>query len=104
MQAELLTINVPGAVYVIWWVVLAIAVLIVVPLALYLLQRTLGAARHIERYFAETLASGAVIAESTSAEPALNDTIAVASGMLETAGAIEQKAGAAAGVLVERAS
>ncbi len=104
MPAELLYIDVPGAVYVIWWLVLAIAVFIVLPLALYLLQRTLRAARHIERYFAETFAAGAVIAESTGAEPALNDTIAVASGMIETAGAIEQKAGAAAGVLVGRVS
>lgn len=102
MVRELLTIDVPGAVYVIWWLVLAIAVLIVVPLVLYLLQRTLRAARHIDRYFAETLASGVVIAQSTSAEPALNDTIAVATTILDTAGAIEQKAGAAAQTLAAR--
>lgn len=102
MPADLLTIDVPGAVYVIWWIVLAIAVFIVVPLVLYLLQRTLRAARHIDRYFAETLTSGVVIAQSTGAEPALNDTIAVATTILETAGAIEKKAGTAAGALAAR--
>ena len=102
MVCEFLTIDIPGAVYVIWWAVLAIAVLIVVPLVLYLLQRTLRAARHIERYFAETLESGVAIVHSTSAEPALNDTIAVATAILETAGRIEQKAGAAAQTLSSR--
>lgn len=102
MPAELLAIDVPGAVYVIWWLVLAVAVFIVLPLILYLLHRTLRAARHIERYFAETLEAGVAIVQSTGAEPALNDTIAVATGILETAGAIEQKAGAAASVLASR--
>jgi len=102
MSLDLLTIDVPGAIYVIWWVVLGVAVFIVLPLVLYLLQRTLRAARHIERYFAETLESGVVIAQSTSAEPAPNDTITVATMILETAGAVEQKAGAAAGALASR--
>lgn len=102
MINALLTIDVPGAVYVLWWILLAVGALAVLPALVYMLHRTLRAARHIERYFAETLESGVQIAQSTSAEPALTDTIAVATTILDTAGAIEQKVGAAAQTLAAR--
>jgi AcrR family transcriptional regulator len=70
--------TVPTAVYVIWIVVLAVAVLIILPLTIYLLQRTLNAARNIERYLAEMRDAGVGIANNTDHITALDETIAVA--------------------------
>ena len=50
--------EVPAVVYVIWWVTLIVAVVVVLPLAVYLLHRTLVAARQIERYAARALEAG----------------------------------------------
>lgn len=61
-----------------WWTTLALAVLVVVPLAVYLLHRTWRAARLIERYTAETLAAAAGVAEHTAAVPALDRTVEAA--------------------------
>lgn len=82
--------TVPTAVYVIWIVVLAVAVLIILPLTVYLLQRTLNAARNIERYLAEMRDAGVGIANNTDHITALDDTIAVATQLLETAAAIKE--------------
>lgn len=83
-------IEVPTAVYTIWIIVLAIAVFVILPLAVYLLQRTLNAARNIEQYFAEMRDAGVGIAQNTSHITALDDTIGVATQILETAGAINE--------------
>lgn len=83
-------IEVPTAVYTIWIVVLVIAVFVILPLAVYLLQRTLNAARNIERYFAEMRDAGVGIAQNTSHISALDDTISVATQILETAGSINE--------------
>ena len=83
-------IEVPMAVYVIWIIVLAVAVFVILPLAVYLLQRTLNAARNIELYFAEMRDAGVGIAENTSHITALDDTISVATQILETAGSINE--------------
>lgn len=82
--------EVPTAVYVIWIIVLVVAVFIILPLAVYLLQRTLNAARNIERYFAEMRDAGVGIAQNTSHITALDDTISVATQILETAGSINE--------------
>ncbi len=61
------------------WTVLLIATCVgVVPLAVMLLQRTLTAARAIERYTGEMLASGVDVAQHTASVAALKDTLAVA--------------------------
>jgi len=94
----------PDAVYFIWKAVLLIVVLVIVPLAIYLLQRTLRAALNIRRYFKEMLTAGVGIAENTSSVVALNDTIAVATGMVETSVRLDEHSATIASVLSARAT
>lgn len=89
LQAPLV---VPTAVYVIWAIALAIVILVVIPLTVYLLHRTLTAARNIEQYLAEMRDAGVGIANNTDHVAGLDDTIEVAGQILETAGAIEEHA------------
>ena len=56
------------------------------------------------RYMAEMLAAGVGIAENTASVSALNDTIAVAGGMVETAGQLKEHSGTIAQVLAQRAA
>lgn len=77
-------------VYIIWWAVLVIALLVIVPLTVFLLHRLYRAARGIDRYSERTLAAGVGIAGNTAAIPALDQTIATATEILGTAGQIEQ--------------
>jgi len=85
-------IVIPTAVYVIWAITLAMAILVILPLTVYLLHRTLKAARNIERYLAEMRNAGQGIAHNTSHIKALDDTITVAGQMLDTAGSIKSHA------------
>lgn len=84
--------EIPLAVYVIWWITLILAVVVILPLAVYLLHRTLMSARQIERYAAKALAAGEGIAGNTENVGALEETISTASGMLEPARSIKQRA------------
>ncbi len=95
---------VPTVVYVIWALTLAIAVLVVLPLTVYLLHRTLTAARSIERYFGEMRDAGVGIANNTRHIAALDDTIAVATQILGVAGAIDEHAATIETVMSARAS
>lgn len=95
--------QVPAAVYVIWWVTLVVAVVVVLPLAWYLLHRAFKAAKQIERYAAKTLEAGIGIAGNTANIAALKDTITVATGILGTAAAIEEHSGVIEGALASRA-
>lgn len=99
-----LTPTLPTAVYAIWWTVLLIVVVVIVPLAVILLHRTLLAALSIRRYLAEMLQAGVGIAQNTGSIPALNDTIAVAGGMVKTAGCLKQHSATIAEVLSQRAA
>ncbi len=90
------------AVVIIWIVTLAMVVLVITPLVLYLCWRLVRATRNIERHFAVTLQAAVGVVESTAAVPALEDTIAVASGMLETAAALDQHSEAIKNLLVSR--
>ncbi len=96
------TIVVPTAVYVIWIIMLVIAVLVILPLVVYLLQRTLTAARNIERYLAEMRDAGVGIANNTHHIKDLDDTIAVATQLLSTAESIKAHTGAIGSALTER--
>jgi len=96
------TIVVPTAVYVLWIITLAIAVLVILPLVLYLLHRTLTAARNIERYFAEMRDAGVGIANNTHHIKDLDDTIAVATQLLSTAESIKAHTGTIGSTLTER--
>ncbi|MFN8482252.1 MAG: hypothetical protein U0768_04210 [Anaerolineae bacterium] len=96
--------NVPDAVYWLWGLVLLIAVFIVLPVTVYLLQRVLNAARSIERYLGEMRDAGVGIAGNTSHIPALDDTIGVAQQLLATAGAIDEHAATIETMLTARAA
>ena len=98
------TATLPTAVYAIWWTTLAIVVVVIVPLAVILLHRTLRAALSIRRYLDEMLTAGVGIAGNTQPIKALDDTIAVAGGMLQTAGSLKQHSGTIAQVLSARAA
>ena len=86
-------VEIPTVVYVIWWATLIVAVVVVLPLAVYLLHRTLMAARQIERYAALALEGGVGIAGNTENIAALEGTITTATGILETARSIEEHTG-----------
>ena len=75
----------------IWAITLAVVTVVIVPLAIYLLHRTLRAARSIERYTRESLAAGVGIASNTGAIAALDDTILAASALLEAAEALKRQ-------------
>lgn len=92
----------PIAAYVIWWATLIVAVVVVLPLAVYLLHRTLMAARQIESYAAKALAAGEGIASNTENIGALEGTISTATTVLHTAGSIEGHTGQIEGVFAER--
>lgn len=93
----------PTAVYVIWWATLIVAVVVILPLAVYLLHRALRAAQQIERYAAIALQAGVGVAGNTANIAALEQTISVASDALGTAQAIERHTGAIEEVLASRA-
>ena len=75
----------------IWAITLGVVTVVIVPLAVYLLHRTLRAARSIERYTRESLAAGVGIASNTGAIAALDDTIRAASALLEAAEALKRQ-------------
>ena len=98
------TATLPTAVYAIWWTVLLLVIVVIVPLAIALLHRTLRAALSIRRYLSEMLQAGVGVAGNTGSISALNDTIDVAVAMVSTAGSIKQHTGIIATVLSERAA
>lgn len=93
----------PSAVYTIWWTVLLLVVIVIVPLAIGLLHRTMKASISIRRYFAEMLEAGVAIADNTSSIPALKDTISVGGNMLGTAEKLDEHTQTIAEVLATRA-
>ena len=95
--------NLPDEVYFIWEAVLIIVVVVIVPLAIFLLQRTLKAALNIQRYFKEMLSAGVRIAENTSSITALNDTIEVATTMVQVSQKLDEHSATIATVLSDRA-
>ena len=93
----------PPVVYTIWWAGLIVTLVVFVPLAVVLLHRLWRAAHSIRVYAEESLAAAAGIAGNTGYIGALDETIGVASQILATATGIEQKLGAATGILARRA-
>lgn len=87
---------------VIWIITLAVIVLAVTPLVLYLCWRLVRASKNIEQHFAITLKAAVGVVGGTAAIPALEDTISVAGGMLETAGSIDARSGAIVNLLATR--
>jgi len=93
-----------NAVYWIWGATLAIITFVVVPIALYLLHRTLKAARLIERYARDSLTAGVGIATNTSATPALERTLAIAGSLVEASKLLKARAEEIGGVAVDLAA
>lgn len=85
------------------WAILLIVTVLVLPIIVSLLHRTWKAARSIQRYFSEMETAGNGIAENTGHITALEDTISVAGGMLNTAGDINSNAETIENVLGDRA-
>lgn len=85
----------------IWIFTLAIVVLIT-PLVLYRCWRLIRGAHNIERHFAVTLEAAVGVVGNTSHTKALEDTIGVAGGMLETAADLDAHSGAIEGLLIGR--
>jgi len=75
----------------IWLVTLVVVTFVVVPLAIFLLHRTLVAASAIERYTREALEAGAGIAGNTKAVAALEDTIKTAGSLLEASQKLSER-------------
>ena len=92
------------SVHIVWAVTLAIVVVVIVPLAILLLHRTLRAAMAIRRYLDEMLVAGVGIAGNTASISALDATIGVAGSMVEVAGSIKSHSATIATVLAGRAA
>ncbi len=91
-----------SAVYILWIILLVMAVL-VLPLIIKYLHQVYSAARNIERYFLEMKEAGLGIVGNTDHIKDLNDTISAASGILEVAGEINNNADTLKGALSDRA-
>ncbi len=81
----------PSVVYILWIIVLAVA-LIIFPFIVRLLHKTLIAAKNIDRYLKEMKEAGLGIAGNTEHITALNSTIDVAVDILDSAGKINSNA------------
>lgn len=92
------------AVQAIWAVTLLLVVVVIVPLAVVLLHRTLRAAISIRRYLDEMLTAGVGIAGHTANIKALDETIGVAGTMVKVAGEIKSHSGTIVSVLAARAA
>lgn len=80
----------------IWAITLGIITVVIVPVAILLLHRTLRAASAIERYTRESLEAGAGIAKNTEAVAALDETIAAAGSLLAAAESLGERTDAIA--------
>lgn len=98
------TISAPPAVLTLWWIALGLTVVVIVPVALYLLHRTWRAARNIQRYSAEALEAASGIAGNTALLPGLDETIERAGPLLDHTAAIRELTAAAGGILRRRAN
>ncbi len=90
-------------VFTLWVVTVVLALVVFVPLSVYMLASLLRATRSIQRYAYDTVAPAQAIATNTSAIPALDGTIAVATEILAAAQGVAEKLGTIATVLEARA-
>lgn len=85
------------------WLILLIVTVLILPYLVHLLHKTWSSARSIERYFKEMKEAGLGVANNTEHVKSLNDTIGVASGILEVAGSINERADTLKTTLATRA-
>ena len=93
----------PSAVYTLWIIVLAVALLLF-PFIVRLLHKTMLAAKHIERYLREMKEAGLGIAGNTGYITALDSTITVAVDILDSAGKINDNAETIETVMADRSA
>lgn len=93
----------PQAVYILWIIVLVVA-LILFPFIIRLLHKTFMAAKNIERYLREMKEAGMGIAGNTAHITALDSTITVAVDILESAGKINANAETIETVMADRSA
>lgn len=93
----------PPVVFTLWRIGLGFALLVLVPLAVYMLHATWRAARSIQLYAREALAAAGGIAGNTKHLPSLDATIDDATQVLAAAEQVDKKLDAIANVLAERA-
>ena len=93
----------PDTVFTLWTVTVVLALVVFVPLSVYMLASLLRAARSIQHYAREAVAPAQAIAANTAAVPALDGTIAVATEVLAAAEGVAQKLDTIATVLEARA-
>jgi hypothetical protein len=92
----------PSMVYTLWLVTVVLAAIVFVPLAVYSLASLLRTVQSIRRYARDAVAPAQAIGVSTSALPALDGTIAIASEVLAAAEAVAAKLDTIATVLEAR--
>lgn len=85
-----------------WWTALGLTVIVIAPLATYLLHRVWRAARMIERYTRETLEAAGGVAAHTEAIAALDETVAAAGPIAEKARRIRDATDTLAGIFRAR--
>jgi hypothetical protein len=91
-------------VFTLWVVTVALALVLFVPLSVYMLASLLRATRSIQRYARDAVAPAQAIATHTSAVPALDATIAVATDILAAAEGVAGKLETIAAVIEARSS
>ena len=93
----------PPLVFTIWWIGLALTVVVLVPLAVYLLYSLWRTVASIRRYATDSLTAAAGIAEHTANVTALDATVATASEILTAAESVAARLDTIATVLAKRA-
>ena len=90
-------------VVIILWIILLVVAVMAIPVLVTLLHRTWLAARSIERYFADMRDAAIGVVGHTEHIKALDDTISVASNMLNTSADIDHHAATIKSTLDQRA-
>lgn len=86
------------------WFILLLVTVLVLPILIHLLHRTWKAARYIQQYFYEMKIAGKGIVAGTNHIGALNDTITLASDVLNTGESINKSSETLKVTIGERAT
>lgn len=95
--------TIPPVVFTLWKVGLAVAYLVLVPVAVFWLHSLWRASKSIMHYAEEGAGAAELIARNTASIPALDSTIAIATEVLTAAEAVAGKLDTTAGALEARA-
>lgn len=85
-----------------WWVAVGLTALVIVPVALHLLHKTLRKARSIRRLTADALTAAEGILGNVQSVSALEDTVRAATPLVPAGERLEEKATRLADVLATR--